>query len=60
MSSSANALPGDVQVFWIHSSGRLLDTSERAAQVLGYSRQELRGLTVWDIDPASSEALWRR
>lgn len=58
MNALASALPGDAQVFWIHSSGRLLDTSERAAQALGYSRHELRGMAVWDIDPAFPEALW--
>ena len=58
MNALANDRPSDAQVFWIHADGRILDGSEPAAQALGYSREELRGLTVWDVDPAFPRAHW--
>ncbi|NEX20261.1 PAS domain S-box protein [Thiorhodococcus mannitoliphagus] len=58
MNAFANDLPSEAQVFWIRADGRILDGSEPAAQALGYSREELRGLTVWDLDTDFPRERW--
>jgi PAS domain S-box-containing protein len=40
----------DVQVFWISADGRILDVSEPVCAFLGYSRDELVALSIWDIN----------
>ena len=39
------------QAFWITPEGRFFYANEAACAALGYSRAELEGLAVWDIDP---------
>ncbi len=52
------------QIFWITPEGRFFYVNEAACIVLGYSRAELEGLAVWDIDPHVSPEnvadYWRR
>jgi PAS domain S-box-containing protein len=50
--------------FLIHDlEGRLVDTNEKAGEILGYSREELAGLSVADVDmnydPLEYPARWR-
>ncbi len=48
------------EVYWISPDGRLLDVNLRACRSLGYSRDELKGLMVWDIDPLYDQNEYRR
>lgn len=38
-------------VFWLERDGRFCYVNDRACESLGYSREELTHLHVWDIDP---------
>ena len=40
-----------VATFWANSEGCIQYVNERASQNLGYSRDELTGMFVWEIDP---------
>ena len=42
------------QVFWIDEEGRFTYVNDQACRTLGYSRDELLGMTVHDIDPNST------
>jgi two-component system, cell cycle sensor histidine kinase and response regulator CckA len=37
---------------WLDSSGRILEVTESACRRLGYSREELLNMTIFDLDPA--------
>jgi PAS domain S-box-containing protein len=39
---------------------RLLDVNEKSSQDLGYTREELLNLTIFDIDPTVTEASWQQ
>jgi len=45
-------------LFWVHPDGRLLDANEAACQSLGYSREALRQMCVWDVDLDFSRERW--
>jgi PAS domain S-box-containing protein len=45
-------------VFWMDRDGRVVYVNERACGLLGYTREELLALHVWDIDAAVSEERW--
>lgn len=38
-------------VFWLERDGRFRYVNDRACESLGYSREELTNLHLWDIDP---------
>jgi two-component system sensor histidine kinase/response regulator len=40
-------------VFWISPEGRYLYVSDSTCRRLGYSREELLALTIYDVDPAA-------
>ena len=40
-----------VAIFWIDSEGRIRYVNECACTMLGYSRDELLALSIWDIEP---------
>jgi PAS domain S-box-containing protein len=40
-----------VETFWVNSEGLIQYANERATKNLGYSRDELVGMPIWDIDP---------
>ena len=42
----------------VSPEGRFLDANEQACQALGYAREELLTLAVWDIDPDFSRDRW--
>jgi len=46
--------------FLIESDGRVGYANEAACRCLGYTREELLGMTVWDIDPDLSEDGWEK
>lgn len=41
----------DVQAHWMNSKGEFLYVNEAACVALGYSREELVGMPIWEIDP---------
>ena len=40
-----------VATFWIDSKGLIQYVNKRACEILGYGRQELLAMQLWDIDP---------
>jgi PAS domain S-box-containing protein len=44
--------------FWMTEDAKLFYVNEAACQALGYSREELLKMTVYDIDPAFTESMW--
>lgn len=47
-------------IFWLGSSGEFLYVNDRACRSLGYSREELMHLHVWDIDPDFSQERFKK
>jgi two-component system, cell cycle sensor histidine kinase and response regulator CckA len=45
-------------VFWINAEGRFPYVNEQACRSLGYSRDELMRLNLWDIDVEFTQELW--
>ncbi len=45
-------------MFWVDQDARIVETNAAAARLLGYTREELAGLRVPDIDPEFSEERW--
>ena len=46
-------------IFWLDRDGGFVHANEQACRSLGYTRDELLRLHVWDVDPDTSEAGWR-
>jgi PAS domain S-box-containing protein len=46
-------------VYWIGPDAELLYVNKAACQALGYSREELLSMTVFDIDPTFPRETWR-
>ena len=47
-----------IGIFRIGNQGQILDVNEQACQSLGYSKEELCRMAVFDIDPNFSPAMW--
>jgi two-component system cell cycle sensor histidine kinase/response regulator CckA len=45
-------------VFWLNEEGRFPYVSEQACRSLGYSREELMELNIWDIDVEFTQEMW--
>ncbi|MBU1418187.1 MAG: PAS domain S-box protein [Proteobacteria bacterium] len=45
-------------VFWLDCTGLITYVNEQACRSLGYTREELQALYLWDIDPDYPEARW--
>ncbi len=43
------------EIFWITEGGKFTYANETAAERLGYSKEELEGMHIWDIDPNHGE-----
>lgn len=48
------------EVFWIDQSARIFDANETACQTLGYSKSELQGLNVSDVDAIFPVDKWHQ
>lgn len=48
-----------MEIFWTTEDARFIYVNEYACRNLGYSREELLALTVFDIDPDFSRDMWR-
>ena len=49
-----------IGIYRVGDDGRILNVNERAAQILGYSLEELASLSVFDIDPRVDRDIWNR
>ncbi len=47
-----------IEVYWLDLAGHILDVNHSAIQALGYSRDELVGLCIWEIDVGCSPEQW--
>jgi two-component system cell cycle sensor histidine kinase/response regulator CckA len=47
-----------IGIFWIGPDARIHSVNDQAYQSLGYTREELRHLTVFDVDPTFSPERW--
>ncbi|MHB8809921.1 MAG: hybrid sensor histidine kinase/response regulator, partial [Desulfobulbaceae bacterium] len=47
-----------MEIFWTTEDAHFIYVNEYACQSLGYSREELLALTVFDIDPDFTRELW--
>ena len=47
-----------VAIFRVADEGKIMDVNEHACRSLGYRRQELLGMTIFDIDPSFSPKIW--
>ena len=45
-------------VFWINEEGRFPYVNAQASRSLGYSREELMRLNLWDVDVEFTQELW--
>ena len=45
-------------IFWLNQDGSLAYVNEQACRSLGYEREELLRLRLWQIDPDFPEATW--
>jgi two-component system cell cycle sensor histidine kinase/response regulator CckA len=45
-------------VQWLDADGRILEVNQSSTARYGYSRKEMLGLRVFDLDPTLSAALW--
>ncbi len=46
-------------VYWMNPEGQFEDVNEAACQAVGYTREELIKLHIWDIDPNISRDTWQ-
>jgi len=44
--------------FWFDADANFVDVSERTCEVLGYSREELLNMQVFDVDPSFPKEAW--
>lgn len=49
-----------LEVYWINSGGEFEYTNQTVRNRLGYSRDELEGMPVWEIDPNYSKEDWKK
>lgn len=69
MDSAAPTTPGSAQhqpvlqaapaIVHLAPDGRVIDANETTCRWLGYSRDELLGLTIFDINPQATLGVWR-
>ncbi|MFO0699644.1 MAG: response regulator [Nitrospira sp.] len=45
-------------IYWINSRAKILYANEAASLMVGYSKEELRGMTVHDLNPDFPAAMW--
>ncbi|HEY3422409.1 MAG TPA: PAS domain S-box protein, partial [Methanocellaceae archaeon] len=46
------------EIFWIAPDGRFYHVNDAACDALGYSRDQLLSMKLWDVDPAFSPETW--
>jgi two-component system, cell cycle sensor histidine kinase and response regulator CckA len=48
-----------ISIFRLDSAGRVVSVNQEACRCLGYTRDELQSLTVFDIDPTLTPERWK-
>ncbi|MBE1298889.1 MAG: PAS domain S-box protein [Alteromonadaceae bacterium] len=46
------------EVFWLRANAQIFYVNEAACLKLGYTKQELTGKFVWELDPLFPESVW--
>jgi PAS domain S-box-containing protein len=46
------------EVFWINLQGKLIYVNDAVSAVLGYSKEELSQMTIFDIDTSLTKEIW--
>ncbi|MDF7807929.1 PAS domain S-box protein [Pontiellaceae bacterium B12219] len=46
--------------YWADEDGRLIYVNKASTQALGYSREELLHMQIWDVDPNEESESWER
>ena len=49
-----------IGIYCIDNNGRIQEANQQACESLGYSRQELHALSIYDIDPSFTPELWQQ
>ncbi len=57
LANFAIANSGDT-VFWITQDARIINANKAACQMLGYSENEIKTITIPDIDPEYNATIW--
>ncbi len=47
-------------IFWIKPDGFFVDVNEASCRALGYTREELLQMTVSDVDPGTTDEVWKQ
>ncbi|MDA8413868.1 MAG: PAS domain S-box protein [Desulfobacteraceae bacterium] len=45
-------------MFWVNSEGRIMYVNDAACAGLGFSREELLGMSIFDLDPDYQSGVW--
>ncbi len=45
-------------IYWIRGDGRIIDVNPAACRSVGYTREEIMGMRVWDLDVQYKEGAW--
>ena len=58
MNPFATAQTSNAMLVWISPEGRFLDANEQVCRALGYDREALLAMAVWDVDPNFPPDRW--
>lgn len=47
-------------MFWIDSNGRVIRTNQSACEQLGYTREEIIGMRIWNLDADFTQEYWEK
>ncbi|APV45123.1 PAS domain S-box-containing protein [Dehalogenimonas formicexedens] len=47
-------------IYWVEPSGKFMAVNEAACRILGYTSEELRSMSVWDISPGMTKEQWSK
>ncbi|WP_129125835.1 PocR ligand-binding domain-containing protein [Geomonas oryzae] len=47
-------------IYWIRGDGRIIDVNPAACRSVGYTRNELMRMRVWELDPQYDEQVWNK
>ncbi|NCA72960.1 MAG: PAS domain S-box protein, partial [Sphingobacteriia bacterium] len=47
-----------LELYWLDLAGLFVEANVAAWQALGYSREQLLGLAIWDVDPNFPPERW--